>query len=148
MELHSSFIPILNRSHCCDDYRILRIWPTPVTGEAEKELTLSASACHTGEPNSVSLMYSTLFSPWILRLKIFGRNPLERAHWHEIKDTQWPDRLESWRMKLYLAIPYDKKVSKISRDSMFSITINYLLHARNAWFSHNKCKSVCINSWT
>ena len=30
-------------------------WPAAVSGEADKKLTLSASACHIGEPNSVNL---------------------------------------------------------------------------------------------
>ena len=28
--------------------RVNRIWPTAVAGEADKELTVTASACHTG----------------------------------------------------------------------------------------------------
>ena len=31
-----------------------RIWPTAVAGEADRELTLSGSACHVGGPNSVN----------------------------------------------------------------------------------------------
>ena len=31
-----------------------RIWPAAVAGEADMELTLSASACHMGGPNSVN----------------------------------------------------------------------------------------------
>ena len=34
--------------------RVNRIWPTAVAGKADKELTLSASACHIGGPNSVN----------------------------------------------------------------------------------------------
>ena len=44
-----------------------RIWPTAVAGEAERELTLSASACHIGGTNSVNhgqilLVYGTYFN--------------------------------------------------------------------------------------
>ena len=43
-----------------------RIWPTAVAGEADRELMLSASACHIGGPNSVNpgqilLVYGTIF---------------------------------------------------------------------------------------
>ena len=31
-----------------------RIWPTAVPGKADKELTVTALACHIGGPNSVN----------------------------------------------------------------------------------------------
>ena len=34
-----------------------RIWPTAVAGEADSVSSVSASACHIGGPNSVSLQY-------------------------------------------------------------------------------------------
>ena len=96
MELRSSFITILNRSHCCVVItEFSEFGPLLWQAKLRRSWLLSASTCHSGEPNSVSLWCFTLFSPWILRIQIFGRNPLEWAHWHEIKDTQWPDRLES-----------------------------------------------------
>ena len=74
-----NFTVQFNRSHCCD-YRILRIWPTPVTGESEKELTLSASAFHT---NSVSLRF-----PHFLVLKFWELKFLGETHWNGLIDTR------------------------------------------------------------
>ena len=35
-----------------------KIWPTAVAGKADSVSSMSVSACHTGESNSVSLRYS------------------------------------------------------------------------------------------
>ena len=37
-----------------------RIWPTAVAGKADSVSSMSASACHIGGPNSVSLRYKTV----------------------------------------------------------------------------------------
>ena len=44
----------VGHDHLSSQYRFNRIWPTAVAGKADKELTLSASACLVGGPNSVN----------------------------------------------------------------------------------------------
>ena len=59
-----------------------RIWPTAVAGEADKELTVTASACHIGGPNSVNpgqilLVYSTgskINEQSVLKLAVISHN--------------------------------------------------------------------------
>ena len=51
--------------------RVNRIWPAAVAGEADRELTLSASVCHIGGPNFVSLRYVCIAGSKHLRMIFF-----------------------------------------------------------------------------
>ena len=96
MELRSSFITILNRSHCCVVISEFSEFG-PLLWQAKLRRSWLCQLQPVTQVSQILLVYQwcfTLFSPWILRIQIFGRNPLEWAHWHEIKDIQWPDRLD------------------------------------------------------
>ena len=47
-----------------------RIWPTAVTGEAVKELTLSASACHIDGPNWLYVVCSIFQVKSVLKMVV------------------------------------------------------------------------------